>query len=402
MLGQAPFSVTAKVSNHGLDTITYFSINYKINGSQVVSGNINSVNVFPSSTHTFTHPIPWVPSSTGMYTVDIWASNLNGGNDEDTTNDHFIFNVAVVDTFVGRNTCIEVFTGTWCHPCHVVNNNFDNNVLPNLSHYTLIKYHIGNDPYRSADSEVRYGYYSLQVVPTFKFDGQEDDPTQAAFNSYQTIPAFMAIDIASATYFDSTVNVRGAITPLLDTGEYLYHIIVIEKENSTYPNGIGDTIFNCVELKMSPPAGNSILSVTAKSPIIFNHEIPLPLSHVQKMTDLQVVVFVQHFDSKKIMQSAWRDIVHSDTVIEIRKEIVGLNIYPNPANDIVTLKATLSHFDHYVVTLTDVAGRQLAMIDGESSASLEKEIDVSKLAPGIYFISLKLSGGSVVEKFVKE
>lgn len=405
ILGQAPFSITGKVLNLGTDTITSFTMNYKINGGPVVSGNIDSVHVIPSSTYTFTHPVSWVPVSRGTYSIDTWASNLNGNNDQDTTNDHLVFNVEVLDTFVTRNSCIEVFTGTWCHPCHVANLAFDNNVLPNIHHYTLIKYHVGAaDPFTTSESECRFGFYSLSGVPTFEFDGQEQSsqPTSAIFKSYQTLPSFMSVVISGASYLDTTVFVCGTITPLIDTGEYFYHIIITEIQDSLPYSILGETVTISAMMKLQSVWGTPIMSLTKKSPISFNKAIPISCCHVQNMANLRVVVLVQNFNDKKIEQSAWRNVTLSDTVIQTPKTIAGISLYPNPAHDKVIIAAALSHYDHYIITITDVAGRQLSEIIGESPASFQKEIDVSKLAPGIYFVSLKLNGGYAVEKFVKE
>jgi hypothetical protein len=404
MLSHAPIYVSGRVTNNGSDTITFYTMNYRINGGQINSSMINTFRMAPTGEYSFTHPIAWQPVDTGIYNVDVWTSNPNGGSDEDTTNDHLLFSIHVLDTFVIRNTCIEMFTGAWCGPCHFVNPQFNNDVLPHLQNYTLVKYHIGPDVFATWEARNRAGFYNSSFVPDFYFDGHRDNDFQTAFSKYQSLPSFISIDISSAFYVDTVVHISGTITPLVDfdTGTFNYQVVITEKENSLYHYG-SDSVYDNIQIRMSPNEfGNSISELRKGVPIYFNEVVPIIRSKVQNMGDLKVIVLVQNINDKNVEQSAWRNISFSDDIDEISnaKDIL---IFPNPVNDWLSVKLNSIHSDRSCkIIIADVSGRQLHFNFEESFFQFQKDIDVSKFAPGIYFIIVKSDDDYLIRKFVKD
>src|SRR5690242_17998245 len=155
----------------------------------------------------------------------------------------FIFCISLtLSAQVTRKTLIEVFTSATCGPCAPGNANMENNVIPNVSNYTVIKYQQdfpgAGDPYRTPESVNRRYYYAINSIPRLEIDGQWDGNAQllttSIFDNYQAVPAYMNIDITSATYSGTTVNVSGTITPLIDygAGTYRYHVVVTEKQTT--------------------------------------------------------------------------------------------------------------------------------------------------------------------------
>lgn len=72
----------------------------------------------------------------------------------------------------------------------------------------------------------------------------------------------------------------------------------------------------------------------------------------------------------------------------------GINIYPNPANNVVNVKIDNYETDD-MITITDVSGRTLI---AETVTNDEMKVDVSNLSKGLYIIKV----GDVIEKFVIE
>ncbi len=79
--------VSGTVTSFGADEVTAFDLNYRLNGGAVVTSSITGVSLLASDTYEFIHDIPWVPVSTGMYALEVWASSINGGADMSTFND---------------------------------------------------------------------------------------------------------------------------------------------------------------------------------------------------------------------------------------------------------------------------------------------------------------------------
>ena len=74
------------------------------------------------------------------------------------------------------------------------------------------------------------------------------------------------------------------------------------------------------------------------------------------------------------------------------------SVYPNPANNVVTITNTQSILVSEVA-ITDVNGRTIKTIKVDNLS--EVELNVSELTSGIYFMNLTTDTGKVVKKFVK-
>jgi hypothetical protein len=81
--------------------------------------------------------------------------------------------------------------------------------------------------------------------------------------------------------------------------------------------------------------------------------------------------------------------------------VKSLNISPNPASDFVMVRAYNERSQQIQLVLTDMAGKSLI---NQSFAALkgniEKSIDVSNFAAGMYFLTLKTAEGKTTQKVV--
>ena len=422
VLSAAPFSITGTVRNMGSQTVTSFDMNYSVNSGPTVTANIGPVNIAPNATYNFTHPTGWTPSVSATYNITAWASNLNGNPDGYAANDNLSFSTQVVDTFVVHQSCIEVFTSSTCGPCAPGNLNMEQNVIPFISNYTVIKYQQdfpgSGDPYRTPEAVNRRGYYAINSIPRLEIDGQWDGNAQllttAIYNSYQAIPSFMTINIASATYTGTTVSVSGTITPHINygSGTYRYHVVVTEKQTLLNTATNGETEFLNVMMNMEPTeTGNVISALNSGTPIAFNKTISLPYGapnsntccHVEEMSDLRVVVFVQNNVDKKILQSKWQDVVLATGVAEIDAEGDGIAaVYPNPVNNFATVKFQLANSANAAVTVTNIMGQVVYQNDlGTVSSGISKHsMNTESFPNGIYNVTLQVGGKLFTHKFI--
>lgn len=74
------YDLEAKVFNGGLTTITSYDLNYSVDGGPAVTQNILATNFLNFGTETINHSIPINIPNNGIYTIKIWADNLNSGN----------------------------------------------------------------------------------------------------------------------------------------------------------------------------------------------------------------------------------------------------------------------------------------------------------------------------------
>jgi len=402
-IGAAPFSITGTVQNNGTVTVTSFDINYTVNGGTAVTAAHAAVNITSGGSANFTHPTQWNPATSGTYTIEAWASNINGNPDQNTSNDKITFTVDVVDTVVTRNSCLEVFTSSTCGPCAPGNAQMDNNVVPTISNYTIVKYQQNfpgsGDPYQTTESVNRRGYYAINSIPRMEIDGQWDGNansfTKPIFQSYQQLPSFMTIDITSATYTGTTATINATITPHITyaAGTYKYHVVINEKKTTGNVASNGETEFHHVMMDMIPNEnGNAISSLTKGVAIPVTKTQNLSSSNVEQMSDLEVVVFVQDNGDKKILQSAWKDIsaAGSTGINDIDENNEGIaSLYPNPTNNNATVRYQINGAKNVSVIVRDMMGKEVISENiGSVNGVNYYIINTSELPNGIYMVNL--------------
>ncbi len=111
---------------------------------------------------------------------------------------------------------------------------------------------------------------------------------------------------------------------------------------------------------------------------------------------------IDYFNKKLFVASRDNSLWYREDILtDISKPIVNnidyLNIYPNPANDIITLEA-----DNYTLTdeyyIFDISGREL--VNGKIS-DRRTEINISVLESGIYIIKLQRNSVVTSKKIIK-
>lgn len=401
ILNQAPFSITGKVKNLGATTVTSYDMNYTVNAGATVTGSVSS-SITTGSEVNFTHPTTWTPPSTGTYTIETWATNINGNPDANTANDKYSYTVEVVDTFVTRKTLMEVFTSSTCGPCTAGNAHMDGTIVPQISNYTIIKYQQNfpgaGDPYATTESvNRRSAFYGITSIPRMEIDGQWDQNasslTTGIFNSYQSEPAFVGIDITSATYSGTTATINATITPLTNlTGNLKYHVVINEKRTTGNIATNGETEFFHVMMDMIPNEnGNSLTSLSANVPTNVVKTSNLITSNVEEMSDLQVVVFVQDMSTGDVYQSEWADIQGNASINENETSLL-FNVYPNPSNGEVNVKIENESIKDGSISVINILGETVFSKSISNSGNLVN-MDLSNYGKGVYLI--KVESGNI-------
>ena len=322
-LSSAPFNITGTLQNRGAATVTSYDLNYKVGAGITVTSNISGVNVATGAITNFSHPINWNPTAIGTYTIEAWASNINGNPDANTADDKVIFNVEIVDTIIPRKSLLEAFTSSTGPPDFFANKHLDTVVVPALSAgtYTIIKYQqnfpgIG-DPYSTAKSVARRTFSGVNAVPTMAIDGQWGQNmsaiTKPIIESFQTEPSFVSIDILSSSITGNTVSINADIKPWANlSGNLKYHVVITEKKTTQNATTNGQTEFFHVMMDMLPNEnGSSLTSLTKGVVTNINMVSTFDTTNVEEFNDLKVVIFVQDSLSKKVLQSEWMDIPSS-------------------------------------------------------------------------------------------
>ena len=137
------------------------------------------------------------------------------------------------------------------------------------------------------------------------------------------------------------------------------------------------------EIGRDKAVGNTV----QKQSYSFDDNKPNPLSIYRlRMTD---------FDRKE---------TYSKTItIENVKKAFSLKMFPNPAKDFVTFRATTNEKQAFNVTVTDVTGRVVIRRNYPvDSGNNEEQINISSLAKGVYFFTFDNGVHKTVEQFVRQ
>lgn len=396
-LTNAPFSLDVDLRNIGSAGVATFDLNYSVNGGATVTAPATGAGLTSLASGNYIHPTAWTPTAAGSYSIELWASNLNGNPDANTANDKYTVSVTVVDTAATRQTLMEVFTASSCPPCKPGNENMDLNVVPNISNYTIVKYQQdfpgSGDPYQTVESVNRRNYYAINSIPRMEIDGQWDGNAQSLttgiFNDYQVVPAFMYFNFNEASISNTTVNIDFDIEVLADypAGNYRTQVAIIEKRTTGNVANNGETEFFNVMMDMVPNEnGTPVTGLTKGNTINVTKTADVSSTFVEDLWELKVVVWVEETGSKMVMNSAWADITQLVSLAET--DANAASIYPNPANDVLNIE--LDEQKDMTVKIYDMTGK--LVLDQSFGLSAQQSINMSGFAPGVYNVQVIADG----------
>ncbi|MEO8148405.1 MAG: T9SS type A sorting domain-containing protein [Bacteroidia bacterium] len=399
----APFNIVADLDNHGTSAITSMDVNYNIDGGTTVTASLTGLNIASLGTYSYTHPTSWNPSSAGLHTIRIWASNLNGNADQNHSDDTLtkVVNVYTSTGLAQRKVLVEEFTQASCPPCASQNPVFDALIDANLIKVSPVKYHTswpGYDPmynFNTVDPSDRVAYYGIFGVPMALIDGVQPGPPagvdQTTIDDAYAIPSFFNIT-GTATLTGSNLDINYSTNSLIDFpgGNLKAHCEVVEDpvDYANAPGTNGETSFPSVLRKSLPDATGAQLAPPANGQVNnFNYSYTVPAVIVK--ANLKVAVYIQNFDTKEVYQSAIIPVII--TGIETHDATVnGIALYPNPTStsssiQINLLKSNVVKFVLYNSLGENVLSESVGKLD---AGTHQLSLTTSALAAGMYQLNV--------------
>lgn len=404
----APLTFTGMIKNTGYTTIDTLDLSYSIDGGPAFTYTMTNLNLAPFTDYNYTHPDIWTPTTIGTYTITIWVSNPNGSPDMNTANDTLIINVVSVE-FLQRKLLHEVFTSSTCGPCYNGNQTLSTVFNANPDKWTCVKYQMSwplpGDPYYTAEGGVRKEYYGVSAVPNMWLDGGwNDDPrdyTQAIFDQYYDMPAFIGIDAYHQIINDS-VYADVYLEPVADLNSthLKLFVVVVEKRTEGNVGNNGEVEFHYVMMKMVPDAyGTAIAPLTNGITANYKTSANLLGTNIEDMNDLSVVVFLQDSVTKEVFQSCWS----VEGIVGINEQDNNdegiLSLYPNPATEHAVIEFVLNQNSEVNIELYNLIGEKVySEKKGLINSGVHNHrIDAHGLPSGIYFVRMQI-GGKVFTK----
>ena len=306
-MGAGTVDVAFTVQNKGAETINQFKMGYQINGEEPVE-QVFDVTLASLATQqfSFTTPASFIP---GSYNLALSIMEVNGGYDNDPSNDYLEKTISVALGETQKIPMIEHFSSSTCGPCVSVNTGMGNLTNANPGKFTYTKYQMnwpGNgDPYYTEEGGVRRQFYGVNAVPNVVLEGTNlgaTTMTQAQLDNAYNTPSFGDVR-GSFNVSDNTITVKVDFMSYYDMTAEKALVSVNEKVTHNNVGSNGETEFHHVFMKfLTSPSGNA-LNIPAGECQHFEWTQDMSSTHVEEMSDLEVSAWIQNFATHEVINS---------------------------------------------------------------------------------------------------
>jgi hypothetical protein len=384
-----PQTISGSFTNAGSNVINTATINWQLDSGAVYSQNLTGLNLAANQTYNFSHNTQWNPTP-GVFSLKVWVSNPNGVTDNNLSNNEIIKSVSVASNSTTRLPLYEKFSSSTCGPCYTFNTNYFNGFYnTNSTGFALIDYQVNwpgsGDPYYTAEVGTRRAFYGVNAAPTLFVDAIDGTNFDSAgltsdFNNAASKPAYFALT-AAKSLVGTTMTVNVTTTPYLD-GTYRLYVAVVEKTTTGNVASNGETSFKNVLMKMMPDASGTVINCTHDVPVTTQITTNLAGTFIEQYTDLDVIVFVQNYATKEIMQSMYVSQILGNQNFSAS----NIKVYPNPSTGLITIDSQ----DPMNIEVTDLTGKTVYTA---KEINNQAPLNLSFLQKGVYLV--KMSNGEV-------
>lgn len=402
--------VKGVVQNIGIQPLTSIKVNYSVNNGTPVSQTFTT-NIGPFANYTFNFTTLWSPSSTGVYSIKMWTSELNGQAVLGDTLERPISAVNAND-LPERLVLFEHFTQASCGPCASQNPAFTSLLASNSANATSIKYHTswpGVDPmnaHNPTEVATRVAYYGVSGVPNVNLGtsnlGSPTAVSQVTINNERAKKALYRI-FMSANMDPTTrlLTISGSTEPsvafALNNANRLQVMLVEDPiVYNTPPGSNGETVFPTTFRKAFPNAEGSLIGTinTPGNSHFFNfNSFTVPGFYVD--SNLYVIAFVQNHQTKEIHQSMKLKVSSFITGVS-SPSTADFKLFPNPATNWTRVVTQLAAPAKLEFTLYNTLGQQVSPSETvqAEAGNFQHDIQLNNLKQGIYL--LKVANGNQV------
>ena len=306
-MGAGTAEVAFTVQNKGVETINSFKMGYQIDEEEIVEQTFNvTLASLATQQFTFTTPASFAP---GSYNLTVGIMEVNGGDDDDPSNNVLEKGISVALGETQRIPMIEHFSSSTCGPCVSVNTGMGNLTAANPGKFTYTKYQMnwpGNgDPYYTEEGGVRRAFYGVNAVPNVCLEGTNLGATvmtQAQLDNAYNTPSFGDVR-GSFNVSGSTITVKVDFMSYYDMTIEKAFVTVNEKVTHNNTGGNGETEFHHVFMKfLTSPSGDA-LNIPAGECQHFEWTQNMSSTHVEEMSDLEVSAWMQNLASHEVINS---------------------------------------------------------------------------------------------------
>ncbi len=414
ILNAAPFDVKGTVKNYTGNMVNDYDINYSVNNGPPATCHMSGVafKIPGYGEEWFIHDSMWTPPDTGLYVLKFWANNINGGPDENNSNDTAYKIIEVSHAFTPKLRLFEEFTSSTCETCKDANINLKTVLDRYPGDFAIIKYPMNypdaGDPYYTTECGTRKTFYDVDSLPDMYVHGNVVvDPLYFDTIQYMELwdKSFMMINNPYHIISGNTITVSTTVLPFqtFSQGTLVLRYAVVEKTTTNNVGTNGETIFYHTFKKFIPDANGINLGILQQGvftlPITRTYTFPTP-NTIENWNNLAVVAFVQDNTTKQVYQAAYSTQMSGMDDPGAGQPV--LRISPNPAEENTSLAYLINSPGKVVIELYNVNGQIIRSIihpevlQGEHHESL----DLSGLHCGLYLVRLQTPTGTDLQKLI--
>ncbi|MCC6283577.1 MAG: T9SS type A sorting domain-containing protein [Saprospiraceae bacterium] len=426
------FSVEGSISNDGFVPITSFTATWT-QGAQTASQTYSDLDIPFTKTYEFVLDLPAIEAGANNDDYTITISNINGGQDNDATDNSESVNVNVegVEPVAGRKVVLEEGTGTWCQWCprgdvmmDFMAENYPTLAIPIAVHNA--------DPmkvtvYDTGMGGLISGYPSGLVD---RADGEYDPlefekqmierllipPTVSVEHNVGYNATTRQITVESHLHFLQQMNGDFRIAMVI-TEDEVTGITSTWRQSNAYAGGANGPMGGYESLPGLVPANQMVYDHVART--IFNSftgaagSVPAtnPAGSTLSFTSTYTHPVAQEVGKMHaitmLINNATGEIVNAEQTAvpftitatnEPAKEAVTVDVYPNPVSDVATVALNLKEQADVQLRLADVTGKIVYEANmGKLAGEHKLPIRLQHLNAGTYMLTVN-TGAEVTTK----
>jgi hypothetical protein len=451
-------TVAGVLSNYGSEAITSFTLNYTVDGGSVVTQNVTSVNIAPSGgTYNFSHATKAMLATAGKnYAIKVWASNINGNVDGNTTNDELSFSVFVNNGVSGdKHVFVEEGTGAWCGYCPdghlrmkdiidqipstvaVMHHNSDgmtntNSDIINTTYQTGFPYGMIDRVLFSGETTVgqNRGLWANRVATQVNAPTPFDVKITTKTWDAATRKINFTVEVKSVDYAQGDIRINAYVVENNIKGAAGNSFSQHNYYSSTNPNGAAGGPshplyneayvidgYNHQHVVRNIPSGAwgtagvipNTVAPNATYTQSYSYTLPAekmvtlagadPIRGMNKAEDIVLAAFVSYYNAdvnkRQVMNSTEVTLFGGYNGISnpVKTEI-ATTVYPNPTSGLTTVNFTLTNTAATAVEVYDMLGNKvLTANEGQYTAGEHTvAFNADALSNGMYLVQVKIDG----------